>query len=101
MTPSQQDREILGVHHWRISKRLVTTRYTAAGRVGKRSADELLITTLPPAIVPVDEQLRLPQQAIKAAKNVLRMAGSTGPLDVSPQTSSANRIREGNASGAS
>lgn len=60
MTPSQQDRESLGVHRWRISKRLVTTRYTAAGRVGKRSADELLITTLPPATVPLDEQLRLP-----------------------------------------
>jgi site-specific DNA-adenine methylase len=60
MTPSELHHEVLGVHRWRISKRLVTTRYTAAGRVGKRSADELLITTLPPAAVPLDEQLRLP-----------------------------------------
>jgi site-specific DNA-adenine methylase len=60
MTPSKLDREVLGVRRWRISKRLVTTRYTAAGRVGKRSADELLITTLPPTTVPVDKQLRLP-----------------------------------------
>lgn len=60
MTPSEVDREALGVRRWRISKRLVATRYTAAGRVGKRSADELLITTLPPTTVPLDEQLRLP-----------------------------------------
>ncbi len=60
MTPSKLDRDTLGVRRWRISKRLVATRYSAAGRVGKRSADELLITTLPPATVPLDEQLRLP-----------------------------------------
>lgn len=60
MTPSELDRGALGVHRWRISKRLVTTRYTAAGRVGKRSANELLITTLPPMTVPLDDQLRLP-----------------------------------------
>jgi DNA adenine methylase len=60
MNPSQRDRDLLGVHCWRISKRLVATRYSAAGRVGKRSANELLITTLPPATVPLDKQLRLP-----------------------------------------
>lgn len=60
MTPSEADRELLGVRCWHISKRLVSARYTAAGRVGKRSAEELLITTLPPANVPLDEQLRLP-----------------------------------------
>ncbi|MER5297240.1 DNA adenine methylase [Streptomyces pharetrae] len=58
MSPSESDRESLGVRRWRITKRLVSTRYTAAGRVGKRSADELLITTLPPTTVPVDDQLR-------------------------------------------
>lgn len=58
MNPSIDDRRLLGVKQWRISKRLVTTRYTASGRSGKRSADELLITTLPPATVPVDEILR-------------------------------------------
>jgi hypothetical protein len=60
MTPSEVDRETLGVRQWRITKRLVATRYSAAGRSGKRSAEELLITTLPPATVPLDEQLRLP-----------------------------------------
>lgn len=59
MTPSDTDRALLGIRRWAISKRLVTTRYTASGRVGKRSAEELLITTLPPATVPVDDQLRL------------------------------------------
>ncbi|MBN6051040.1 DNA adenine methylase, partial [Nonomuraea sp. RK-328] len=59
MNPSKWDREMLGVRCWRISKRLVSTRYSAAGRVGKRSANELLITTLPPMTVPLDEQLRL------------------------------------------
>ncbi|WP_084465847.1 DNA adenine methylase [Nocardia salmonicida] len=58
MTPSKLDRELLGVRRWRISKRLVSTRYSASGRVGKRSAEELLITTLPPATVPIDDQLR-------------------------------------------
>ena len=47
MNPSKLDCEVLGVRRWRISKRLVTTRYTVAGRVGKRSADELLIATSP------------------------------------------------------
>ena len=60
MTPSEFDRAVLGVKRWTISKRLVTTRYTASGRVGKRSAEELLITTLPPATVPIDDQLRVP-----------------------------------------
>lgn len=60
MTPSEIDRETLGVRQWRITKRLVATRYSAAGRSGKRSAEELLITTLPPATVPLDDQLRLP-----------------------------------------
>ncbi|MFD3519291.1 DNA adenine methylase [Streptomyces sp. NPDC058653] len=60
MTPSEVDRETLGVRQWRITKRLVATRYSAGGRSGKRSAEELLITTLPPTTVPLDEQLRLP-----------------------------------------
>jgi hypothetical protein len=60
MNPSESDRQVLGVRRWRISKRLVTTRYSAGGRSGKRSAEELLITTLPPATVPLDQHLRLP-----------------------------------------
>lgn len=58
MTPSAEDRETLGVRSWAMTKRLVTMRYTASGKTGKRSADELLITTLPPSTVPVDGQLR-------------------------------------------
>ncbi|NYD78991.1 DNA adenine methylase [Arthrobacter cupressi] len=58
MTPSAEDRETLGVRSWSLTKRLVTVRYTASGKTGKRNADELLITTLPPSRVPVDHQLR-------------------------------------------
>jgi DNA adenine methylase len=58
MTPSREDRDALGVRSWALTKRLVTMRYTASGKTGKRDADELLITTLPPSTVPVDHQLR-------------------------------------------
>jgi DNA adenine methylase len=58
MTPCESNRQHLGVKRWRISKRVITTRYTAAGKIGKRAAEELLITTLPPATVPIDEHLR-------------------------------------------
>jgi DNA adenine methylase len=62
MTPSREDREALGVKSWSLTKRLVTTRYSASGKTGKRNADELLITTLPSSTVPLDHQLReLPQ----------------------------------------
>jgi DNA adenine methylase len=59
MSPKPNDREILGVKCWTLSKRLVRMRYTASGKTGKRDADELLITTLPPLTVPTDAQLRL------------------------------------------
>ncbi len=58
MTPSKTDTEVFGVRRWRISKRLVSTRYTAAGKAGKRAAEELLITTLPASAVPADATLR-------------------------------------------
>lgn len=58
MTPSAADRDMLGVRRWALTKRLVPTRYSAGGKSGKRDADELLITTLPPATVPVDDRLR-------------------------------------------
>ncbi|GGP45117.1 DNA adenine methylase [Saccharothrix coeruleofusca] len=58
MRPSPEDRETLGVRSWTLTKRLVTMRYTASGKTGKRDANELLITTLPPSTVPVDHQLR-------------------------------------------
>jgi DNA adenine methylase len=59
MTPTLEDRKCLGIRRWTLSKRLVSMRYTAGGKSGKRDADELLITTLPPASVPIDNQLRL------------------------------------------
>ncbi|MFC9844900.1 DNA adenine methylase [Streptomyces sp. NPDC060223] len=59
MNPLESDRVDLGVRRWRITKRLVSTRYSAAGKVGKRAADELLITTLPPSTVPIDDHLRV------------------------------------------
>ena len=59
MTPSLDDRELLGVRCWRISKRLVDLRYSAAAKQphrGKR--EEMLLTTLPPSCVPVNERFR-------------------------------------------
>jgi len=68
MTPSREDRETLGVHRWALTKRLVKTRYTASGKTGKRTADELLITTLPSSTVPVDDQLRdLPEPLVRSS----------------------------------
>jgi DNA adenine methylase len=58
MNPTHKDRALLNIKRWRISKRLLSTRYSASGKTGKRSADELLLRTLPPATVPVDETLR-------------------------------------------
>jgi DNA adenine methylase len=58
MSPSEEDREKLGAGQWAISKRLVSTRYSAAGKSGKRPADELLITTLPPSSLETDVRLR-------------------------------------------
>lgn len=58
MTPSEEDKLLLGLREWRISKRLIATRYSAAGRVGKRSAKEMLMTTLPPASLRHIEELR-------------------------------------------
>lgn len=57
MMPSHEDRETLGVRSWTLTKRVVRMRYTASGKTGKRDADELLITTLPPSTIPVDHQL--------------------------------------------
>ena len=58
MAPGPDDRHDLGVKSWPITKRLVSMRYTASGKTGKRHADELLITTLPPTTVPLDDRLR-------------------------------------------
>lgn len=58
MTPAADDEAYLGVKEWRISKRLVSLRYTVSGKTGRGAADELLITTLPPSTVPMDGEFR-------------------------------------------
>lgn len=58
MTPGATEKEVLGVKEWRISKRLVSLRYTASARQGRGAADELLVTTLPPSTVPQDGDFR-------------------------------------------
>lgn len=58
MNPSEVDRDILGVKQWRISKRVVSLRYTASARQGRGPAEEVLVTTLPPATVPADDDFR-------------------------------------------
>jgi DNA adenine methylase len=58
MTPTVDDEEYLGVKEWRISKRLVSLRYTVSAKTGRGAADELLITTLPPSTVPIDSEFR-------------------------------------------
>lgn len=70
MHPSPELRRDLGVRCWRLSKRLVRVRYSASASVGKRGADELIVTTLPADTVPEDEVLRplivakgIPEQA--------------------------------------
>jgi hypothetical protein len=57
---SNEARRLLDGKRWRIRERVVTTPYSAAGKVGKRSAEESLNTTLPPATFSVNDQLRLP-----------------------------------------
>lgn len=58
MQPSARTRRLTGVKSWRISKRLVTLNYTASSRTGRGIAQELLLTTLPPGTVPLNERLR-------------------------------------------
>jgi DNA adenine methylase len=58
MTPDDDEKSMLHVREWHISKRLVTLRYTAASRGSRGPVDELLMTTLPPATVPTDKQFR-------------------------------------------
>lgn len=58
MTPKSEDKDLLDVKEWALSKRLVSLRYTASARKGRGPADELLITTFPPSTVPVDDFFR-------------------------------------------
>jgi DNA adenine methylase len=58
MHPSRSNRDLNGVKSWRISKRIVTLNYTASSRTGRGPAKELVLTTLPPATVPINERLQ-------------------------------------------
>lgn len=57
MHPSAEVRALEGVKTWRISKRAVCLNYSASSRTGRRTARELLLTTLPRSVIPVDEHL--------------------------------------------
>ncbi|GID48484.1 DNA methyltransferase [Actinoplanes capillaceus] len=57
MHPSRLSRDLNGVKAWRISKRIVTLNYSASSRTGRGPAQELLLTTLPPATVPTNKRL--------------------------------------------
>ncbi|WP_080044958.1 DNA adenine methylase [[Actinomadura] parvosata] len=55
MTPTKESTRLLRVRAWRISKRLVDLHYSVSSRFrGRRK--ELLLTTLPPTRVPLNEQ---------------------------------------------
>jgi site-specific DNA-adenine methylase len=58
MTPDDEDKALLGVREWRLSKRLVRLRYSASSGHGRGDRAELLVTTLPPNRVPTDETLQ-------------------------------------------
>lgn len=58
MSPDDEAKTMAGVREWRISKRVVSLRYTAAARKGRGVAEELLMTTLPPATVPTNDEFR-------------------------------------------
>ena len=62
MTPTREEKTVLQIQSWRISKRLVSLRYTAAARARRGPTDEILLTTLPASTVPVDEHFRNPSK---------------------------------------
>lgn len=59
MHPSKLSRALNGVKAWRISKRIVKLNYSVSSRTGRGPAQELLLTTLPPATVPINERLQV------------------------------------------
>lgn len=61
MTPSEESKRLDGVKEWRISKRLVSMRYSAA--TSRSTKDEFILTTLPPSSVPEDDEFRPVQSA--------------------------------------
>jgi len=58
MTPRRAHPDYADVRRWHISKRYVSQLYSASSTSGRRVADELLITTLPPRAVPLDATFR-------------------------------------------
>jgi DNA adenine methylase len=59
MSPSGDDVDRHGGRRWHITKRLVDLRYSAAATTAHRGKrQELLITTLPPSCVPLDDRFR-------------------------------------------
>lgn len=56
MTPSLENKRLDGVKEWRITKRLVSMRYSAAA--SRLKTDELLLTTLPPSTIPTNNEFR-------------------------------------------
>ncbi|WP_131746676.1 DNA adenine methylase [Frankia sp. Cppng1_Ct_nod] len=58
MTPGREDADICGIRRWRITKRYVHLRYTVSGAAVRSIKAELLLTTLPPSCVPVNDRLR-------------------------------------------
>lgn len=59
MTPNALEAASLGVRAWHISKRLVDLRYSASFTTSHRGKrEELLLTTLPPSRVPVNDRFR-------------------------------------------
>jgi DNA adenine methylase len=61
MNPSRRDAaDLLQVRRWPISKRLVDLRYSAAAtRPHRGRRQELLLTTLPPSCIPLNERFRV------------------------------------------
>jgi DNA adenine methylase len=59
MSPSGTDADRQGARRWHITKRLVDLRYSASATAAHRGKrQELLLTTLPPSCVPLDERFR-------------------------------------------
>jgi DNA adenine methylase len=58
MTPGSNERQLLGVKSWYISKRIVDLSYSVSGHGRNDRAEELLLTTLPAACVPAGSRLR-------------------------------------------
>lgn len=76
MSPSEDGADRHAVHRWRISKRLVDLRYSAAATKEHRGQrEELLITTLPPSCVPLDDRFRAHPSDTVPGRNLHSPAG--------------------------